>query len=193
VSATPVVIVTVYVVFTARGFMGVKVATRPAESRETVPATLAPVGSAKVNVAVLIVRGFIALLNVAVIAGVALGQTTVEPGVGVGGVVEEAPSTVGAARGLLGLGAPLSESPHPAITTASRNAGIQILLTFNLRISFSYSTCDTAFLFRFHGSRRLESLNLSSPVSTAIPLECPDPPRTGYEPIDASADLGHGL
>jgi hypothetical protein len=123
--------------------MGVNVATRPAVSRETVPATLAPVGSAKVNVAVLIVIGFIALVNVAVIAGVALGQATVEP---TGGVTKPA-GTVGGVKGLLELPAPLSESPHPATKTASRNAGIQILLTINLRISFSSSPSGNAFRY----------------------------------------------
>jgi len=124
-------------VFSARGLEGVKVATRPAESRETVPATL-PLGAVKVNVAAVIVAGFIALLNVAVIAGVALGQTTVEP---TGGVTEATPGVV---SGLLGPPA-LSESPHPATRTASRNAEIQILLTFDLRLSFSSSPSYKAF------------------------------------------------
>src|SRR5258708_1378191 len=83
----------------------------------------------------LIVAGFIALLNVAVItAGV--GQTRVEPAAGVSEV------TVGGGSGSPGLPAfPfLSESPPPATTrTPSRNAEIQMLLTFNLRISFSSS------------------------------------------------------
>jgi hypothetical protein len=126
-----VVIVAVKVVFGVRlAAGGVKVATRPAESRETVPVT-APPGPVKVNEEVLIVAGFIALLNVALITAM-LGQTRVKPFVGV------TETTVGAVRGLPGL-PPLSESPHPAAKTASRNAEIQILLTFNLRISFSSS------------------------------------------------------
>lgn len=124
------------------GVKGVKVATRPAESSETVPDTLGPLGPAKVNVAVLIVVEFIALLNVAVITGV-LGQTTAEP---VGGVMEV---TVGGVRGDVAppVAPPvlLSASPHPAIPRANRNAGIKILLTLNLRISFSYSPSCKAF------------------------------------------------
>ena len=131
VSWTPVVIVAVKAVFTARAFMGVKVATRPVESREGVPGTFAPLESAKVNVAVVIVRGFIALLNVAVMI-VVLGQATVVPLAGVTAV------TVGGARGLP-VPACLSESLHPAMTRASRNAGIQILETFNVLIRFFLS------------------------------------------------------
>jgi hypothetical protein len=133
-SWTPVVIVAVKVVFTARLFKGVKVATMAVESRETVPATLAPVGSATVNVAVVMVRGFIGLLKVAVMI-VALGQATVEP---VGGVTA---LTTGGVSGLLGFPAPafLSGSLQPAMTTASKNAGIHILLTINLSMRFSSS------------------------------------------------------
>lgn len=120
------------------GVKGVKVATRPAELSETVPDTLAPLGPAKVNVAVLIVKGFIALLNVAVITGV-LGQTTAEP---VGGVTEVTP---GGVKGEVAPPVLLSASPQPAIRTANRNAGIQILRTFNLRIRFSSSPCCKAF------------------------------------------------
>jgi len=133
----PVVIVAVKVVLTARAFIGVKVATRPAESRETVPATL-PLGAVKVNVAAVIVAGFIALLNVAVTTGV-LGQTTVEP---TGGVTEV---TVGGVKGEVAPPVLLSESPHPATRTASRNAEIHTLLTINLRISFSSSPSYKAF------------------------------------------------
>ena len=62
-SCAPVVIVAVYWVFSASGLEGVKVATRFAASRETVPVTAdAP---AKVKVPVLMVAGFMALLNVA--------------------------------------------------------------------------------------------------------------------------------
>jgi hypothetical protein len=120
------------------GVKGVKVATRPAESSETVPDTLGPLGPAKVNVAVLIVVGSIALLNVAVITGV-LGQTTAEP---VGGVMEV---TVGGVRGEVAPPVLLSASPHPAIPRANRNAGIKILLTLNWRVSFSYSPSCKAF------------------------------------------------
>jgi len=105
----------------------------PVESRETDPDTLDPPGPAKVNVVAgeLIVAGFIALLNVAV-TGV-VRQAPVEPS---GGVTEV---TVGGVKGEVAPPVLLSESLHPAIATASRNAGIQILLTFNLRISFSSS------------------------------------------------------
>jgi hypothetical protein len=139
VSAAPVVIVAVKEVFGVRlAAGGVKVAILVVASYATVPVTFAPLEVlAKVNVEVLIVAGFIALLNVAVII-VTLGQTTVEPAVGVSEV------TVGAVRGLPGP-PPLSESPHPAARTANRNAEIQILLTFNLRISFSSSPSDKAF------------------------------------------------
>ena len=131
-------------VLTARpgGDAGVKVATNPAESRETVPDTLPPAED-RVNVVAgeLIVAGFIALLNVALIT-VGLGeQTRVEPSAGFTVV------TVGAVKGAPGFPAPgiLSASPQPAIRTANRNAGIQILRTFNLRISFSSSPCCKAF------------------------------------------------
>jgi hypothetical protein len=133
VSCAPVVIVALKRVPGARLPEGVKVATMVAAMYVTVPDTLAP-PAVKVNVfapaEVLIVAGFIALLNVAVIMGALLGQTRVPFGV--------TESTVGAAVGEVGP-PPTSGSPHPAITTANRNAGIQILLTFNLRISFSSS------------------------------------------------------
>jgi hypothetical protein len=116
--------------------MGVKVATIPVESRETVPTT-GPPGPVKVNVAVLSVLGFIALVNVAVITTV-LGQRTAEPSSGVTEV------TVGGVRGSLGPLA-LSVSPHPTSAAAKKNAGIQILLTFNVRISFSSSPSYKAF------------------------------------------------
>jgi hypothetical protein len=86
---------------------------------------------------VVIVAGFIALLNVAVITAM-LGQTRVEP---FGGVTEV---TVGGVRGLP-VPFAASGSPHPANATAKRNAGIQILLTFNVRISFSSSRSYKAF------------------------------------------------
>ena len=128
------------------GVKGVKVATRPAELRETVPDTVPPL-EVKVNVAALIVIGFIALLNVAVITAL-LGQSPF------GRVTD----TVGRVNGEVAPPVLLSGSPHPAITTASRNAGIQILLTFNLRISFSSSPSYKA----FHASmnRRSDRPNL---------------------------------
>src|SRR5579864_6089162 len=77
------------------------------------------------------VAGFIALLNVAVTTGV-LGQTRVEPAGGVTAV------TIGGFRGPVAtVAACLSGSPHPANRATSRNAVIQVLLTFNLRIGFS--------------------------------------------------------
>jgi hypothetical protein len=96
-------------------------------------------GPVKVNVVVLIVAGFIALLNVAVIRGALLGQRRVPFGV-----------TESAVGGVSGSPAPpvpafLSGSLHPIAKTASRNAEIQILLTFNLRISFSSSHNYMAF------------------------------------------------
>jgi hypothetical protein len=93
-----------------------------------------------VKVVVLIVAGFMALLNVAVMTAV-FGQTSVEPS---GGVTEV---TVGAVKGEPGLPTPafLSGSPHPATRAANRNAGNKILLIFKLRISFSSSPSYTAF------------------------------------------------
>jgi hypothetical protein len=131
-SCAPVVIAAVKVVLGVRlAAGGVKVAISSVESRETVPDTL-PLGPLKVNVVVLIVAGFIALLNVAVIIAM-LGQTTELP---FGGVTVV---TVGGVRGAPGfpLPASLSGSLHPAITTANKNVGIKILQTFNLRIRLS--------------------------------------------------------
>jgi hypothetical protein len=143
VSAAAIVIVAVNLVLGVRlAAGGVNVAIVPVESRETVPVTL-PLGPLKRNVLVLIVAGFIALLNVAVITAT-LGQTRVEPS---GGVTEV---TVGGVRGLPGPAGALSGSPHPATKAASRNAEIQILLTMNLRISFSSSPSYKA----FHASTR---------------------------------------
>lgn len=80
------------------------------------------------------VAAFIALLNVALtMAG--LGQATVERAGGV---------TKGTAGEVKGLDATLSGSLHPAITTASINAGIQTLPTSNLRISFPCSPGEKA-------------------------------------------------
>jgi hypothetical protein len=97
----------------------------------TTPATLvAPV--VKVNVVVLIVAGFMALLKDALIT-TGVPQVRIEPARGF------TDDTWGGVRGLPGFPAPgfASESPQPAIAMASRKTGIQILLTFNLRISFS--------------------------------------------------------
>src|SRR6476469_1722817 len=82
------------------------------------------------------VAGFIALLKVAVTTGV-LGQTRVEASGGVTNV------TVGEVKGSAGAPAGFSSgSPQPVKRAASmngRNAEIQSLLTFNLRIRFSFS------------------------------------------------------
>jgi hypothetical protein len=134
-SRAPVVIAAVYWVFSARGLEGVKVATRFAESRETVPVTGdAP---ANVKVPVLIVAGFMALLNVAETK--APWQMPVEAPAGI------TETTVGGVR--LGFPVPglLVVPQHPANTKANRNAGVQILLTFNFRISFSSLPSCTAF------------------------------------------------
>jgi hypothetical protein len=77
------------------------------------------------------VAGFMALLKFAVTT--APWQTPIAPP---NGTTE---TTVGGVRE--GGGAPLlvSGSPHPVIPTAKRNAVIQILAIFNLRMSFSSS------------------------------------------------------
>jgi hypothetical protein len=130
VSAAPVVIVAVKGVVGARATVGVKVATFVAATYETVPATLAPF-AVKVNVVVLIVAGFIALLNVAVTTA-AFGQTSKLPFGGVTAV------TVGGTTGLVPMTASGGQ-PHPTVrTTASISAVIEILLIFN-RFIFSSS------------------------------------------------------
>jgi hypothetical protein len=88
-----------------------------------------------VKVEPLIVAGFIALLNVAVITAV-LGQTRVEPS---GGVTDVTAGGVKGSPGFEVVPAVLSLSLHPAINPAERNAAIHIFRTFNLRISFSSS------------------------------------------------------
>jgi hypothetical protein len=110
-----------------------------------------------VKVEPLIVAGFIALLNVAVITAV-LGQTRVEPS---GGVTDV---TAGGVKGSPGfevvpevVPAVLSLSLHPAINPAERNAAIHIFRTFNLRISFSSSPSRKA----FHAAIR-EDVNIGS-------------------------------
>jgi len=135
-------------VFSARGLEGVKVATRPAESRATVPVT----PGANLKVPVLMVAGFMALLNVA--ETTAPWQIPVEAPAGI------TETTVGGVKGEVGPPVLLSGSPHPAITTAKRNAGIQILLTFNLRVSFSSSPRYQAFLFCKQPSQRYAKLRV---------------------------------
>jgi hypothetical protein len=90
-SFAPVVIVAVNKVLVARMLVGVKVAAVPA--KVTVPATGVAPGPDKVNVAALIVAGFIASLNVAEIGvftatAVAPLAGTVETTVGAGAVVK---------------------------------------------------------------------------------------------------------
>ncbi len=113
--------------FSARGLDGLKVATKPVESSETVPVT----AGANLKVPVLIVAAFIALLNVAVT--MAPWQMPVAPPTGT------TETTVGGLKGDVAPPA-LSPSLHPAIvaiTAVNRNAGIQNFLKFELRISFS--------------------------------------------------------
>src|SRR4029077_17127046 len=78
-SLAPVVIVAVYKVLVARRAVGVNVAVVPASL--TVPDTGVAPGPDKVNVAALIVAGFIASLNVAEIA--VLIDTAVAPLIGI--------------------------------------------------------------------------------------------------------------
>ena len=129
VSFAPVVIVAVKAVPGARLAPGWKVAIFVPATYVTCPDTLAP-PEVKVNVEVLIVARFIALLKVAVITAV---LTTVEPS---GGVAEV---TLGGVSGSPGSLAFLSQSPHPTTRTASRNTQIQILLTTNLCITSSFN------------------------------------------------------
>jgi hypothetical protein len=137
-SFAPVVIVAMKVVFSARGAVGVKVAVVPVGSNLTVPGTFTP-PVVKVNVVAgdTIVIGFIILLNSTV--ATALGQMPEGPG--------SADNTVGGFRAPPGFPAPavVSASLHPAITTANRNTGIQILLSLNLRIRVSSSIRNEAF------------------------------------------------
>jgi hypothetical protein len=87
----------------------------------------------------LIVTGFIGLLNVAAMMTL-FGQTGVA---GSGGVND---TTVGGVSGATGFPAPefLPSSPHPATNPIIRNAMTHIIRTVNLRISFSYSIGGTA-------------------------------------------------
>jgi hypothetical protein len=103
----------------------------------TAPATLVEPW-VNVKVVALIVAGFMALLNVALMT-TGVPHVKVEPASGFMEV------TAGGVRGLPGFPTFGSESPQPAIRTANRNAGIQILLTFKLRMSFSSSPSYKAF------------------------------------------------
>jgi hypothetical protein len=77
---------------------------------------------------VLIVAGFIGLLNVALIRVV--GQAVWDA------IAGSTDTTAGGLSGEAGPPAFLSASLHPAITTPNIKAGIQALQTFNLYISF---------------------------------------------------------
>lgn len=81
-SVTSVLIVALNSVLKARLVEGIKVATSVADAYVTCPATLAPPGPVTVNVDLLIVAGFIALLKVA-LTMVLLGQTATLPSAGV--------------------------------------------------------------------------------------------------------------
>jgi hypothetical protein len=132
-SCAAVVIVAVYCVFSASGLVGLKVAMVSVESMETVPTT-GVVPAANLKVPVVIVAGFMALLNVAVTT--APWQTPVAPP---NGITE---TTVGGVREGGGPPLPESGSPHPAIPTANRNAVTHTWLIFSMRICFSSShTC----------------------------------------------------
>ena len=93
-----------------------------------------------VNVVVLIVAGFMALVKVALMT-TGLPQVNVDP---VSGFTEV---TAGGVRGLPGFAAAefASGSLQPASRPATRNAVTQTLVNFNLRISFSPSTRYMAF------------------------------------------------
>jgi hypothetical protein len=133
-SVAPVVTVAVNVVFAIRLAEGVNVAISVDELYVTCPETFVEPGPVNVKVALLIVAGFIALLNVAVMRSV-FGQTRVDASSGVTDV------TVGGVKGSVGLPVPafLSGSPQPDITMNNKNSGIQILQNFNVGISFSPS------------------------------------------------------
>jgi len=84
-----------------------------------VPLTLTPPGEGNVNVEALLVAGFMASLNVALII-TAFGQTPVAPLEGVGRV------TVGGT--VAGLMAPFtSESPHPIVRLINKMARKQMM------------------------------------------------------------------
>jgi hypothetical protein len=94
---------------------------------------------ANVKVVVLMVAGFMALVKVALMT-TGLPQVKVEP---LRGFTEV---TAGGVRGLPGFPTFGSESPQPVSKPANRNAGIQTLVNFSLRISFSPSFRDKSFL-----------------------------------------------
>jgi hypothetical protein len=152
VSFAPVVTVAVNRVFAARLAEGVKVATLVDELYVTCPETFVVPGPVNVKVVVVIVAGFIALLNVAVMRTV-LGQTRVEASSGVTEV------TVGGVKGSVGPPAPafLSGSLQLASTMTNKNSGIQILQAFNLDISFSPSEIDKRELFSISAHFQLNS------------------------------------
>jgi hypothetical protein len=105
-SFAPVVIVAVYKVPLARAVVGVNVAVVPANV--TVPITGMAPGPVKVNVAALIVAGFMASLNVA--------ETTVLPGTPVAPIVGTVETTVGAP--VVKLHAKLLASAFPTVSVA---------------------------------------------------------------------------
>lgn len=93
----------------------------------------APPGPARVKVIELIVVGFIATLKLAV-----TNWVTGTPVARFAGFVEVTVGTMST----------VCSRPHPDIAKVSRNAGIQVLPTCNMRISFSsspsYKTFKTA-------------------------------------------------
>ena len=135
-SVAPVVIVAVYRVegVTTSGLDGVSVKVVFVESAVMGPDT----PGATVNVVELMVAGFIGLLNVAEIR--VLGHGPEAPA----GRTEITVGGVNWSPGFDAFGFLSASPPHPATKTASKNAEIQILLTFNLRISFPSSAGDTA-------------------------------------------------
>jgi hypothetical protein len=117
----------------------------------TCPATLAP-ALVRVKVEALIVDGFIALTNVAVITAV-LGQTSVEASVG---VTDVTPGDVEDVPGFDGVPTGFVLALHPTRATAEKKAAIQSFRTFDLRISFSSSP-----VVEFHASKS-EAVNILS-------------------------------
>jgi len=149
-SVAPVVIVAVYRVKAASEAVGVKVAVEP--EYVTAPATAVTPGPISVNVVVLIVAGAITELKVAV--------TTVLRRMG-GAPSRGAPFTGDVAITVGNAGLEACSRPHPPERATNTNASEDIFPILNLRISFSCSTGDKAFLFRFFGRLTCESLNLS--------------------------------
>ena len=156
--SAPVVIVAVYIVPATRGLDGVKVKIVFVGSAVIGPDT----PGVTVKVVALIVAGFIALLNVALTR--VLEQAVVEPA---SGTTE---STVGGLRGEVVL--PASGSPQPATETASKSAAIKILLTFNLRISFSSSPSYKAFHASMNRRRDRPNLRLNSEEHNPSAIPC---------------------